>query len=99
MTKFVYKNRSSLLRTTAAAALVLGAMASSHAQALKTAKLVTQRAVCILPVPDGGGIDPTRANVYGNIERVDLPLVTIKDGKSGLLEQVSVAKITEIYSV
>ena len=56
---------------------------------------------CRLPIPDGGdeGYISSNANLFGDIVRVDLPLVTIKNGKTHHLEQVSVSKIGEIYSV
>jgi hypothetical protein len=56
---------------------------------------------CRLPIPDGGDEDyvPSKANLFGDIVRVELPLVTIKNGRTQDLEQVSVSKIGEIYSV
>ena len=58
-------------------------------------------ATCRLPIPDGGDENyvPSRENIFGNIERVELPNVFIKNGKTQRLEQISVSKITEIYSV
>lgn len=57
--------------------------------------------VCRLPIPDGGDESyvPSKENLFGDIVRVELPLVTIKNGRSKVLEQVSVSKITDIYSV
>jgi hypothetical protein len=56
---------------------------------------------CRLPIPDGGGEDyvPSKENLFGEIVRVKFPLVTIKNGRTHDLEQVSVSKISEIYSV
>ncbi|HJW25235.1 MAG TPA: hypothetical protein VJ576_10085 [Rhodocyclaceae bacterium] len=56
---------------------------------------------CRLPIPDGGGEDyvPSKENLFGDIVRVELPLVTVKNGRTQELEQVSVSKINEIYSV
>src|SRR5438105_10574039 len=58
-------------------------------------------ATCRLPIPDGGDETyvPSRANLFGNIERVELPYVIVKNGKTHRLEKISVSKITEIYSV
>ena len=56
---------------------------------------------CRLPVPDGGGDDyvPSPENIFGDIVRVKLPVVTIRNGKTHTLEQVSVAKTPEFYTV
>lgn len=56
---------------------------------------------CRLPIPDGGdeGYVPSKENLFGDIVRVELPLVTVKNGRTQVLEQISVSKITEIYSV
>lgn len=56
---------------------------------------------CHLPIPDGGdeGYVPSEENLFGDIVRVKLPLVTIKNGRTHDLEQVSVSRIREIYSV
>jgi hypothetical protein len=56
---------------------------------------------CRLPIPDGveEGYAPSKENLFGDIVRVDLPLVTVKNGRTQALEQVSVSKISEIYSV
>ena len=58
-------------------------------------------AACLLPIPDGGDETyvPSRENLFGNIERVELPYVFVRNGKTKRLEQISVSKITEIYSV
>ena len=56
---------------------------------------------CRLPISDGGdeGYVPSKENLFGDIVRVSLPVVTVKNGRTHLLEQVSVSKISEIYSV
>jgi len=56
---------------------------------------------CRLPIPDGGdeGYVPSRENLFGDIVLVEFPLVTIKNVRTQDLEQVSVSKIGEIYSV
>ena len=56
---------------------------------------------CRLPIPDGGdeGHVTSKENIFGDIVRVDLPLVTVKNGRTQVLEQVSVSNIREIYSV
>lgn len=56
---------------------------------------------CRLPIPDGGdeGYVPSKENLFGDIVRVELPLVTVKNGKTQNLEQVSVSKISALYSV
>ena len=58
-------------------------------------------ATCRLPIPDGGDETyiPSRANVFGNIQRVELPYVFVIDGQTHHLEKISISKITEIYSV
>jgi hypothetical protein len=58
-------------------------------------------AKCLLPIPDGGDevYAPSRPNMFGNVERVAFPIVYVKNGKTGEIEQVSVSKISEIYSV
>jgi hypothetical protein len=56
---------------------------------------------CRLPIPDGGDerYVPSKENLFGDIVRIDLPLVTIRNGRTREVEQVSVSKIREIYSV
>ena len=56
---------------------------------------------CRLPIPDGGdeGYVPSKENFFGDIVRVELPLVAIRNGRSREIELVSVSKISEIYSV
>ena len=56
---------------------------------------------CSLPIPDGGGEGyvPSKENLFGDIVRVEFPLVTIRNGRTLGLEQVSVSKISEIFSV
>ena len=56
---------------------------------------------CRLPIPDGGddGYVPSKENLFGDIVRVELPLVTVENGRTRVLEQVSVSKISEICSV
>jgi len=56
---------------------------------------------CRLPVPDGGDETyvPSKENLFGNIERVELPYAFVRNGKTQRLEQISVSKITEIYTV
>ena len=58
-------------------------------------------AACRLPISDGGdeGYVPSKANLFGEIVRVEFPLVIIRNGKTQNLEQVSLSKISEIYSV
>lgn len=56
-------------------------------------------AACKLPVPDGGGVSPSKPNIFGSIERVELPYVFIRNGRTQQLEKVSLVKIGEIYSV
>lgn len=58
-------------------------------------------AKCLLPIPDGGGDNyaPSRPNIFGEIDRVALPNVYVKNGKTGETEQVSVSQISEVYSV
>jgi hypothetical protein len=58
-------------------------------------------AKCLLPIADGGGHNyvPSRPNVFGVVERVDLPNVYVKNGKTGASEHVSVSQISEIFSV
>lgn len=59
------------------------------------------QAACLLPIPDGGGEDytPSKENLWGDIERVELPFVYIKSGKTHKTVKVSLAKIKETYSV
>lgn len=56
---------------------------------------------CKLPIPDGGdeGYMPSKANLFGEITQVDLPTVTIRDGRAGSLAKVSLTEIRAIYSV
>ncbi len=58
-------------------------------------------AACRLPVPDGGdeGYVPSKENLFGDIVRVDLPLVTVRNGRTRKPEQISVADISGIYSI
>lgn len=58
-------------------------------------------ATCRLPIPDGGDETyvPSRENLFGDIERVELPYVFVKNGKTQRLEKISASKITEIYTV
>lgn len=61
----------------------------------------TAEAKCMLPIPDGGPEDyvPSKENLWGNIEKVELPFVYIKSGKSRQVVKVSLSKIKEVYSV
>jgi hypothetical protein len=58
-----------------------------------------------LPTPDGGAPDgsenysPSKENIFGDIERVELPNVFVRNGKKKQLEQISVSKIGAVYSV
>jgi hypothetical protein len=56
---------------------------------------------CRLPIADGGpqGYAPSKENLFGDIVRVSLPVVAIRNGRTHALEEVSVSKISEIYSV
>lgn len=56
---------------------------------------------CRLPIPDGGdeGYVPSKENLFGSIVRVELPLVTVRNGRTREVEQISVSKISDIYSV
>jgi len=56
---------------------------------------------CRLPIPDGGddGYVASKANLFGDIARVALPVVTIKNGHTQALEQVSLQKVGVMYSV
>ena len=56
---------------------------------------------CKLPVTDGGdkGATPSKANLFGEITQVNLPTVTIRDGRTRSLAKVSLVEIREIYSV
>jgi hypothetical protein len=55
---------------------------------------------CRLPVSDGAeNYVPSTANIFGDIERVELPNVFVRNGKTKTLEKISVAKISAIYSV
>ncbi len=56
---------------------------------------------CRLPIPDGGdeGYVESNENLFGDIVRVELPLITVKNGKTHGLRQVSVSRISVIYSV
>jgi hypothetical protein len=59
------------------------------------------KAECLLPIPDGGGegYKPSKENLWGDIERVELPFVYIKSGKTHQVVKVSLAKINAAYSV
>jgi hypothetical protein len=60
---------------------------------------IVATAKCILPIPDGDGPSPSQENIFGDVEKVDLPYVFIRNGRTKKVEKVSVAKIGEIYSV
>lgn len=62
---------------------------------------MTSSGACRLPIPDGGdeGYVPSKENLFGDIVRVELPLVSVKNGKTQDVEQISVSRISEIYSV
>ena len=61
----------------------------------------TAEAKCLLPIPDGGseGYAPSKENLWGDIEKVELPFVYIKSGKNRQVVKVSVSKLKEVYSV
>lgn len=61
----------------------------------------TAEAKCLLPIPDGGSEDyvPSKENLWGDIEKVELPFVYIKSGKSHQVVKVSLSKTKEVYSV
>ncbi len=56
---------------------------------------------CRLPIPDGGdeGYVPSRDNLFGDVVQVALPFVTVRNGRSKKVEQISVSRISAIYSV
>lgn len=55
---------------------------------------------CRLPVPDGAeNYVPSAANIFGDIDSVELPNVFVRNGKTKTLEKISVSKISAIYSV
>jgi hypothetical protein len=61
---------------------------------------VQVHAGCRLPRPDGGeNCRPSKESIFGEIERVELPNVFVRNGKTKRPEQISVAKIDAIYSV
>jgi hypothetical protein len=66
--------------------------------ALMLSPLASQ-AVCKLPIPDGGGTTPSKPNIFGSIERVEPPYVFIRNGRTKLVEPVSISKIGEVFSV
>ena len=55
-------------------------------------------ATCILPIPDGGDIEPSRPNLEGIIVKISLPMVKIK-AKSGLIKYLLLPKNQRINSV
>ncbi len=63
--------------------------------------LPTAEAECLLPIPDGGpeNYAPSRENLWGDVEKVELPFVYIKSGKTHQLVKVSLSKVDQIYSV
>lgn len=66
--------------------------------ALMLSPLASQ-AACKLPIPDGGGTTPSKPNIFGDIERVEPPYVFIRNGRTKLVEPVSISKIEEVFSV
>lgn len=56
---------------------------------------------CRLPISDGGeeGYVPSKANIFGDIVEVELPLISTRNGKTKKLEQAFVSKTEEIFSV
>jgi hypothetical protein len=58
-------------------------------------------AKCFLPIPDGDDENyaPSKANLFGDIVKAELPFVFIKNGQTQKVEKVSVSKISEVYSV
>lgn len=59
--------------------------------------LVTS-AACNLPALDGAG-NPSRPNIFGEIERVAPPYLFIRNGRTHSVEQVSISKIKEVFTV
>jgi hypothetical protein len=57
-------------------------------------------ATCQLPIPDGGDETyiPSKANIFGDIVKVELPYVFIKNGRTHQEETVSVSDITDVHS-
>ncbi len=53
------------------------------------------KAECLLPIPDGGGegYKPSKENLWGDIERVELPFVYVKSGKTHETVKVSLSRI------
>lgn len=61
---------------------------------------VQVHAGCRLPTPDGSeNYRPSKESIFGDIERVELPNVFVRNRKTKQLEQISVGKIDAIYSV
>lgn len=54
---------------------------------------------CVLPVPDGDGPAPTRANIIGDVDRVDLPFVFVLNKETDVVEQLTVAGLAEVNTV
>ncbi|WP_374334316.1 hypothetical protein [Leeia sp.] len=56
-------------------------------------------AACVLPVPDGDEVPPSPANLFGEIERVQLPYVVIRNGRTGARQTVSLKGAAAVYTV
>jgi len=56
-------------------------------------------AECAIPTPDGNNTAPTRANIFGVVEHIEFPNVTILLDKNHASREISVEGIKEIYSV
>ncbi len=57
-------------------------------------------AKCQLPIPDGGDESyiPSKENIFGDIAKIELPYVFIRDGRTHQVEKVSISNIKEVYS-
>ena len=53
---------------------------------------------CVLPVPDGGGVIPTRANLTGIVSAVGAGFVEVRPFKGGTSFRVLHDSTTEYYS-
>lgn len=59
------------------------------------------KAVCNLPIPDGGPDDykTSDENIWGDISKVELPFVYVKSGKTHKIVKISLAKVKSDFSV
>jgi hypothetical protein len=53
---------------------------------------------CVLPVPDGGGIKPSPANVYGRIATIENGEVFISQAKTGKLVRIVLPSHQKVFS-